>query len=291
MAIQTDPTEYSDFTLEAQFKSAGGRFDCSGGLIFRYVDDKNFYLLSAGCPSDYFALSRMTDGQLFCLKQSVVPTDKDTWYRLKVTAQGGHFMCYRRRQDDFRFRRQQNRQRQNRSVGARRFAGAIRRRKDHRHGRRRERTGPGAGCIVVAVVSTKLPGARDGVACERLAPYSGRRWKRHEEKARVEVHIEPLSGLPLIREVAGGVGRTLGLTLLWGLEIVRDSYFRLLDRLMSVRATNAQARSRQANPKNRHYSRSLDSLSNCRRLRALAPDISPAPHPARAPAHRFARPA
>ncbi|HYK63773.1 MAG TPA: family 16 glycoside hydrolase [Patescibacteria group bacterium] len=94
MAVQTDPTEYSDFTLEAQFKSAGGRFDCSGGLIFRYVDEKNFYLLSAGCPSDYFALSRMTNGQLVGLKQSVVPTDKDTWYRLKVAAQGGHFICY-----------------------------------------------------------------------------------------------------------------------------------------------------------------------------------------------------
>jgi hypothetical protein len=94
IAIETDPTEYSDFTLEAQFMSAGGRFDCSGGLIFRYVDEKNFYLLSAGCPSDYFALSRMTNGQLSTLKQSVVPTDKGTWYRLKVTAQGGHFMCY-----------------------------------------------------------------------------------------------------------------------------------------------------------------------------------------------------
>lgn len=94
IAIQTDPTEYSDFTLEAQFKSAGGRFDCSGGIIFRYVDEKNFYLLSAGCPSDYFGLSRVTDGVSNTLKQSVVPTDKDTWYRLKVTAQGGHFSCY-----------------------------------------------------------------------------------------------------------------------------------------------------------------------------------------------------
>jgi hypothetical protein len=94
IAIQTDPTEYSDFTLEAQFKSGGGRFDCSGGLIFRYVDEKNFYLLSAGCPSDYFALSRITNGVSNTLKQSVVPTDKDIWYRLKVTAQGGHFMCY-----------------------------------------------------------------------------------------------------------------------------------------------------------------------------------------------------
>jgi hypothetical protein len=94
MAIETDPTEYSNFTLEAQFKSAGGRFDCSGGLIFRYVDEKNFYLLTAGCPSDYFALSRMSNGELVGLKQSVVPTDRDTWYRLKVTAQGGHFNCY-----------------------------------------------------------------------------------------------------------------------------------------------------------------------------------------------------
>ena len=52
-----------------------------------------------------------------------------------------------------------------------------------------------------------------------------------EEKARVEIRIEPLRGLPLVKEVAGAVGRALGLTLLWGLEIVRDWYFRLLDRL------------------------------------------------------------
>ena len=52
-----------------------------------------------------------------------------------------------------------------------------------------------------------------------------------EDKARVEVQIQPLRGRRLVGEVAGGVGRALGLTLLWGLEIVRDSYFRLLDRL------------------------------------------------------------
>jgi len=52
-----------------------------------------------------------------------------------------------------------------------------------------------------------------------------------EEKARAQIRIEPLRGLPLVKEIAGGVGRALGLTLLWGLEIVRDSYFRLLDRL------------------------------------------------------------
>jgi len=93
-AVLSDSPDYSDFTLEASFKSIGGRFDCSGGLIFRYVDDKNFYLLSAGCPSDYFALSRMSNGKLDILKQSVVPTDRDIWYKLKVNASGAHFMCY-----------------------------------------------------------------------------------------------------------------------------------------------------------------------------------------------------
>jgi hypothetical protein len=61
-----------------------------------------------------------------------------------------------------------------------------------------------------------------------------------EDKARVEVRVEPLRGLPLVMEVVGGVGRTLGLTLLWGLEIVRDSYFRQLDRL-NVRPRHKRA--------------------------------------------------
>jgi hypothetical protein len=61
-----------------------------------------------------------------------------------------------------------------------------------------------------------------------------------EEKARVEIQIQPLRGLDLAKEIIGGIGRTAGLTLLWGLEIVRDSYFRLLDRL-NVRPRHKRA--------------------------------------------------
>jgi hypothetical protein len=103
MTIMTEPTEYSNFTLESAFKSVEGRFDCSGGLIFRYVDANNFYLLSAGCPNDYFALSRMLNGKIETLKQTVHPTDKDIWYKLKVVAQGGHFMCYDDNKMEFDF--------------------------------------------------------------------------------------------------------------------------------------------------------------------------------------------
>ena len=52
-----------------------------------------------------------------------------------------------------------------------------------------------------------------------------------DEKVQVQVRVTPLSRGELAKEVAGGVGRALGLTLFWGLEIVRDAYFRVLDRI------------------------------------------------------------
>lgn len=94
IAVLDDPAEYDDFTLEASFKAVGGRLDCSGGLIVRYVDAKNYYVVSAGCPSDYFAFQRVGNGVPEILKQAVVPIDKNIWYQLRVVASGDHFTCY-----------------------------------------------------------------------------------------------------------------------------------------------------------------------------------------------------
>jgi len=52
-----------------------------------------------------------------------------------------------------------------------------------------------------------------------------------EERVQAQVQVEPLTRREFVVEAAGGVGRALGLTLFWGLEIVRDAYFRMLDRL------------------------------------------------------------
>jgi len=94
MTVVTDPREYSNFTLELMFKAGGGRLNCSGGVLFRYVDENNYYLLRAGCPSDFFGLVRVKDGQANVLKETVVPTDTGVWYKMRVVAQGGRFTCY-----------------------------------------------------------------------------------------------------------------------------------------------------------------------------------------------------
>ncbi|MGH7815706.1 MAG: family 16 glycoside hydrolase [Candidatus Binataceae bacterium] len=96
-AILESPTDYSNFTYSAEFKPpAEGAYhlDCSGGLIFRYVDDKDYYLLSAGCPSDDFALTRIAHGKTTVLKRDVRRVSNGEWAELKVTADGPHLSCF-----------------------------------------------------------------------------------------------------------------------------------------------------------------------------------------------------
>jgi hypothetical protein len=52
-----------------------------------------------------------------------------------------------------------------------------------------------------------------------------------DEQTPTPIKREELSSLAFVGEVLRGIGATLGLGILWALEIVRDRFFRLLDRL------------------------------------------------------------
>jgi hypothetical protein len=54
--------------------------------------------------------------------------------------------------------------------------------------------------------------------------------------------IQPMSTSGYLFYVMQGLGVALGLCLLWGLEAVRNRYFRLLDRM------NVKARTRKSSP-------------------------------------------
>jgi hypothetical protein len=54
------------------------------------------------------------------------------------------------------------------------------------------------------------------------------------------IEIKPLRGLDFVKEVVRGVGVSLGMALLWGLELIRNSYFRMLDRF-NVRPRHKRA--------------------------------------------------
>ncbi|HVB80730.1 MAG TPA: family 16 glycoside hydrolase [Candidatus Binataceae bacterium] len=94
LAIPNDPTEYTDFSYKASFKEWGGAWGSYAGLVFRYTDPQNYYVLAAMCPKDQLALYRMNGGQLNLIKEVPAALERGRWYTFKVDARGGHFTAY-----------------------------------------------------------------------------------------------------------------------------------------------------------------------------------------------------
>jgi hypothetical protein len=94
LAIPKDTTEYADFSYEAAFKPWGGAWGSYAGLVFRYTDPQNYYVLAAACPKDNLALYRMSGGRLNLIKEVPAPLERGRWYTFKVDARGGNFSAY-----------------------------------------------------------------------------------------------------------------------------------------------------------------------------------------------------
>ncbi len=94
LAIPKDTTEYTDFSYEAAFKPWGGAWGSYAGLVFRYTDPQNYYVLAAACPKDTLALYRMSNGQLTLIKQVPATLERGRWYTFKVDAHGTRFIAY-----------------------------------------------------------------------------------------------------------------------------------------------------------------------------------------------------
>lgn len=92
LAIPKEADEYTDLTYTADIKPWGGAWGSYAGLVFRYTDPKNYYVLVAACPKDYLALYKMSGGELSLIKQVSEPFKWSHWYSLKVEARGSHIV-------------------------------------------------------------------------------------------------------------------------------------------------------------------------------------------------------
>jgi hypothetical protein len=94
LAIPKHTPEYTDFSYQAAFKPWGGAWGSYAGLVFRYSDPRNYYVLVAACPKDTLSLYRMNNGQLQLIKEVPATLDRGNWYTFKIDAHGGHFIAY-----------------------------------------------------------------------------------------------------------------------------------------------------------------------------------------------------
>ncbi len=86
--VLADGTESTDMELSVGIRAIGGKGDMGGGLIWRAVDDRNYYLTRINPLEQNIRLYRVDGGVRKLLANHDQTIDVRQWHRLKVVAQG-----------------------------------------------------------------------------------------------------------------------------------------------------------------------------------------------------------
>jgi hypothetical protein len=88
-----DGEAYRDFKFTARFKIAGGAVAQMAGLVFRFQDEKNYYVLGASSLDNRVWFFKVVNGVRGPLIGPQVPIEKGTWHSLTVECTGNHIHC------------------------------------------------------------------------------------------------------------------------------------------------------------------------------------------------------
>lgn len=80
--------QYGDLALSVKFKAISGRVDQAGGLVFRYRDNNNYYLVRANALENNVRLYHIIDGRRTQIAGSNLKVSPKVWHTLKVVARG-----------------------------------------------------------------------------------------------------------------------------------------------------------------------------------------------------------
>jgi hypothetical protein len=92
-----------DGDISVRLKPVSGREEQGGGLVFRYRDEKNFYVVRADARDDEVAVYRVENGRSIPIRPRGAPASvtgvkhdlrPNVWSILKVSVRGGRFQVY-----------------------------------------------------------------------------------------------------------------------------------------------------------------------------------------------------
>lgn len=85
---------FNDFTFTTRFKIAGGAMAQMGGIVFRYQDPKNYYVLVASVIDQHFWFFKMVDGRRSeKLIGPAIKIARNEWHEMSVKCEGNHIDC------------------------------------------------------------------------------------------------------------------------------------------------------------------------------------------------------
>ncbi|HLX69219.1 MAG TPA: family 16 glycoside hydrolase [Verrucomicrobiae bacterium] len=84
---------FNDFTFTTRFKIVAGDIAKMAGIVFRYQDEKNYYVLVASVRDSRFWFFKMVNGQRGPLIGPKVSIPENEWHQMTVQCDGNHIHC------------------------------------------------------------------------------------------------------------------------------------------------------------------------------------------------------
>ncbi|MFN7140279.1 MAG: family 16 glycoside hydrolase [Limisphaerales bacterium] len=88
-----DKEVFGDFTVTTRFKCISGEVAQMAGVVFRYVDEKNFYVLRASAKGNTFRFYKVVNGLRSNPLGPEIPIPAGTWHELTVSCKGNQIRC------------------------------------------------------------------------------------------------------------------------------------------------------------------------------------------------------
>ena len=85
-------TSYKDLDLSVRLRAVAGEVDRGGGLVWRALDARNYYIARYNPLEDNFRVYKVQDGKRTQFQSAKVPGD-EAWHTLQVTMVGPRIVC------------------------------------------------------------------------------------------------------------------------------------------------------------------------------------------------------
>jgi hypothetical protein len=85
---------YQNAEIKVRVKALEGEVDQGGGLVWRYVTSKNYYIVRANPLENNVRLYKVVDGNRKQMQSQSTKVKTGEWFTLRVKTQGNQIECY-----------------------------------------------------------------------------------------------------------------------------------------------------------------------------------------------------
>jgi hypothetical protein len=86
--------KYKDVDMSVSFKAVEGNQDRGGGLVWRFQDNNNYYIVRMNPLEDNFRVYKVVGGKRIELQSADVKAVSNKWHTIRVVHKGNKIQCY-----------------------------------------------------------------------------------------------------------------------------------------------------------------------------------------------------